>query len=87
MGADIPVANRAEHGIGNCMERDVGIRVPRKPLVMRDLHPAQPQLRARFEPVHVEALADAEGGAVAGFHKILRKGDLLQTLVAIDEGD
>ena len=49
VGADIARADRAEHGIGNRMKRNVCIGVAGQALIVRNLDPAQPQLLARLE--------------------------------------
>ena len=85
VSADIPVPDRAKHGVGDGVERNISVGMTGQPLVMRDLHSAQPQFFARFETVNVETLSDAESGACGHVLEILGKGDFFQPFVTIDQ--
>ena len=63
MVADVALADRAEQGVGDGVEGDVGVAVALEAAVVRDPHAAQPQRLAGGEGVDVEAEAGAAGQA------------------------
>ena len=64
MRADIAVRDGAEQGVGQGVQRHVAVRMGEHAAIGRDLHPAQPDMVAGGEGVHVEA--GAEAGHVGG---------------------
>ena len=53
--ADVARRDRAQYGIGQRVQRDVGVAMPRQPAIMRYPHAAQPQFLTRLQPVDVVA--------------------------------
>ena len=60
--ADVAVADGAQQGIGERMQPDIGVGVPFEAVGMRDLDAAQPDVVARREAMHIEALTGAHIG-------------------------
>jgi tRNA-dihydrouridine synthase B len=88
MAADVARAERAQYGVGERMEDDVGVAMAAEALVVGDMDAAEPQILARREGVDIEAHADARREA-----RRLRPreigfvGELLQRRIAFDERD
>jgi hypothetical protein len=61
MLADVAQRHRAQQRIDQRMDRHIGMA--RKTLMMLDLHAAEPQFLAIFQPVDVIAGAHADGRA------------------------
>ena len=90
MHADVAGADRAEHRVGQRVQSDIGIGMSGKAHAVRDRDTAYPEMIARGEGVHVEALADADialpGGEEAlGRGKVLRSRNLQIVLAAVDD--
>ena len=62
MRANVAIANRAKHGVGNRVQRHIRVGMARQGVRMRDFHPAEPHMIARGESMDVKALADANVG-------------------------
>ena len=62
MGADIAFGQRAENGVGNGVQQDVGVGMADEPPVVRNVHAAEPDMVAVAEGVHIEPLAGAQSG-------------------------
>ncbi len=58
MRADVAVPDRAQNGVGDGVQNDIGIRVTRQRLVVRQLASAEPDVVARHEGVNIVSLAD-----------------------------
>ena len=68
--ADIAIGQRAENGVDQRVQHDVGVGMARQSARVRNAHPAQHDMIAVAEGVHVEAAAGAhvgESGQRAGF--------------------
>src|SRR6266850_580951 len=63
MRADISEPRRTKQRIAKRMRQHVAVRVPHRPLVERQLHPANDKLSPRFQPVQVVADAAARAHA------------------------
>ena len=89
MRTDVAFADRAQHTVGESMEKHVGIAVPGKTAIVRDLDAAQPELLAQGQGVDVEAEPRAGRQRLArlGAGEIVGQGDLLQGRVARHGGD
>ena len=66
MRADIAIGERAENGIRDRMSENIGVGVPFEAVIVRDLEPAQPDMIARTESMHVKTLAAANVGIAMG---------------------
>ena len=60
MRADIALGQRAVERVGQRVQPDIGVGMPREAALMRHPHAAQPDMIARAEAVHVEAVACAD---------------------------
>jgi hypothetical protein len=65
MLADIAIGNRAEDGVDQRVERDVGVRMPGQPTVVWNLDAAKPDMIAVAKSVHIEAVAETEVARLA----------------------
>jgi hypothetical protein len=66
--ADVAVSERAEDGIDQRMQRNVGIGMSGEPARMRDAHAAKHDVIAVAEGVHVEAISGAHVGERRNAH-------------------
>ena len=57
--ADIALAQRAEDGVGQGVQRHIGVGMPGQRLGVRDRHAAKDDVIASAEAMNVEAVADA----------------------------
>ena len=91
MLADVAEAGSAEDGVGDCVEHDVGIAMPREAPAVRDHDAAEHDGPVPVEGVNVEAHAGARRKAanepLLGTAEVGGSGDLLERGVALDGGD
>ncbi len=91
MVADVAGPDRSEQGVGDGVEKDVGVAMSLESALVRDSDPAKPQFLAGSEGVDVEAHPGAarqpRGEARFGAGEIRFVGELGERLVAGDRGD
>jgi hypothetical protein len=89
--ADIALANRPQHGIGQGVKTGIGVRVAEERSVVVYPNPAEPDVVARPEGVHVKSLPDAglsgSGCEGLGHGEILWMGEFDEPRVSGDRGD
>ena len=92
MRADVAVAERAEDGVDQRMQHDVGVGMSLQPAIMRNADAAEHDMIAVAEGVNVEAHAGADvveqrGARGRSLHEILRRGQFDIAGFAREGGD